>query len=136
MNMARPTVFWIAIALIVLAMSVLLRPVLLPFAVGTALVYLLACGLVWGPPALCDSEGSFQPKQRRRHNALRIGRGCPATAVSSGRGTTSRDLTRREGLTACRASEGFNSHIRVTTKLSHSRLHTEMSASDQPEPSS
>ncbi|GEO16300.1 AI-2E family transporter [Microvirga aerophila] len=41
MTVARPTVFWITIALIVLLMLVLLREILLPFAVGMALAYLL-----------------------------------------------------------------------------------------------
>jgi predicted PurR-regulated permease PerM len=42
MAAARPAVFWITIAIIALVMLVLLRPILLPFAVGMALAYLLA----------------------------------------------------------------------------------------------
>lgn len=41
MTVARPTVFWITIAIIALVMLVLLREILLPFAVGIALAYLL-----------------------------------------------------------------------------------------------
>jgi predicted PurR-regulated permease PerM len=41
MTVARPTVFWITIAIIALVMLVLLREILLPFAVGMALAYLL-----------------------------------------------------------------------------------------------
>ncbi|WP_201842039.1 AI-2E family transporter [Microvirga zambiensis] len=42
MTVARPTLFWITIAIISLLMLVLLREILLPFAVGMALAYLLA----------------------------------------------------------------------------------------------
>ena len=41
MTIARPTVFWITIAVIALVMLVLLREILLPFAVGMTLAYLL-----------------------------------------------------------------------------------------------
>jgi hypothetical protein len=41
MTVARPTVFWITISIIALVMLVLLREILLPFAVGMALAYLL-----------------------------------------------------------------------------------------------
>jgi predicted PurR-regulated permease PerM len=41
MTVARPTVFWITIAIIVLLMLVLLREILLPFVIGMALAYLL-----------------------------------------------------------------------------------------------
>ncbi|MFL5202254.1 MAG: AI-2E family transporter, partial [Microvirga sp.] len=41
MTVARPTAFWITIAVIVLVMLVLLREILLPFAIGMALAYLL-----------------------------------------------------------------------------------------------
>ncbi|MGO4526962.1 AI-2E family transporter [Microvirga sp. 2MCAF35] len=42
MTVTRPTVFWIAITIGALAMLVVLREILLPFAVGAALAYLLA----------------------------------------------------------------------------------------------
>jgi predicted PurR-regulated permease PerM len=42
MTIARPTMFWITIAIVALLMLVLLRPILLPFAVGMTLAYLLA----------------------------------------------------------------------------------------------
>ena len=42
MTVARPVIFWITIAAIVLVALVLLRPILMPFAVGMALAYLLA----------------------------------------------------------------------------------------------
>ncbi|MBZ6078260.1 AI-2E family transporter [Microvirga puerhi] len=42
MTVARPSIFWITITLIALVMLVLLREILLPFAVGMALAYLLA----------------------------------------------------------------------------------------------
>lgn len=42
MTVARPTIFWITIGAISLVALVLLRPILLPFAVGMALAYLLA----------------------------------------------------------------------------------------------
>lgn len=42
MTVARPTVFWITIAILALLMLVVLRPILLPFAVGMTLAYLLA----------------------------------------------------------------------------------------------
>ncbi|WP_262298915.1 AI-2E family transporter [Microvirga sesbaniae] len=42
MTIARSTLFWIALAVLALLMLVLLRPILLPFAVGIALAYLLA----------------------------------------------------------------------------------------------
>jgi predicted PurR-regulated permease PerM len=41
MTVARPTVFWIAIAIIALVMLAVLREILLPFAIGMALAYLL-----------------------------------------------------------------------------------------------
>ncbi|MFL5021627.1 MAG: AI-2E family transporter [Microvirga sp.] len=41
MTVARPTAFWITIAVIVLVMLVLLREILPPFAIGMALAYLL-----------------------------------------------------------------------------------------------
>jgi predicted PurR-regulated permease PerM len=41
MTVARPTAFWITIAVIALVMLVLLHEILLPFAVGMALAYLL-----------------------------------------------------------------------------------------------
>jgi predicted PurR-regulated permease PerM len=41
MTVARPTAFWITIAVIALVMLVLLHEILLPFAVGLALAYLL-----------------------------------------------------------------------------------------------
>ncbi|KAB0265772.1 AI-2E family transporter [Microvirga brassicacearum] len=41
MTVARPTVFWVTITIIALVMLVLLREILLPFAVGMALAYLL-----------------------------------------------------------------------------------------------
>ncbi|MFL5163516.1 MAG: hypothetical protein ACJ8CZ_13870 [Microvirga sp.] len=41
MTIARPTVFWITIAIIALVMLMLLHEILLPFAVGLALAYLL-----------------------------------------------------------------------------------------------
>ncbi|ANY79168.1 hypothetical protein BB934_13880 [Microvirga ossetica] len=41
MTIARPTVFWITIAVIALVTLVLLREILLPFAVGMTLAYLL-----------------------------------------------------------------------------------------------
>lgn len=41
MTVARPTVFWITITIIALMMLVLLHEILLPFAVGMALAYLL-----------------------------------------------------------------------------------------------
>jgi len=42
MTVARPTLFWITIAILALLMLVLLRPILLPFAIGMMLAYLLA----------------------------------------------------------------------------------------------
>ncbi|MEZ0168702.1 AI-2E family transporter [Microvirga sp. TS319] len=42
MTVARPTIFWISVVTIALLMLVLLRPILLPFAVGMTLAYLLA----------------------------------------------------------------------------------------------
>ncbi|WP_414475709.1 AI-2E family transporter [Microvirga sp. M2] len=42
MTVARPTIFWITVVTIALLMLVLLRPILLPFAVGMTLAYLLA----------------------------------------------------------------------------------------------
>ncbi|RDI59782.1 AI-2E family transporter [Microvirga subterranea] len=42
MTVSRPTVFWVTIAIIALLMLVLLREILLPFAVGITLAYLLA----------------------------------------------------------------------------------------------
>jgi predicted PurR-regulated permease PerM len=42
MTVARPTIFWITICVLALAALVLLRPILLPFAAGMALAYLLA----------------------------------------------------------------------------------------------
>jgi predicted PurR-regulated permease PerM len=41
MTVARPTVFWLTTAIIVLLMLVLLREILLPFAIAMALAYLL-----------------------------------------------------------------------------------------------
>jgi predicted PurR-regulated permease PerM len=41
MTVSRPTLFWITIAAIVVIALVLLRPILLPFAVGMTLAYLL-----------------------------------------------------------------------------------------------
>jgi predicted PurR-regulated permease PerM len=41
MTVARPTIFWITVSAIALLALVLLRPILLPFAVGMALAYLL-----------------------------------------------------------------------------------------------
>jgi predicted PurR-regulated permease PerM len=41
MTVARPTVFWITISIVALLMLLLLREILLPFAVGMALAYLL-----------------------------------------------------------------------------------------------
>src|SRR5215212_6559847 len=41
MTMARPTLFWITISAITVLALVLLRPVLLPFALGMTLAYLL-----------------------------------------------------------------------------------------------
>jgi predicted PurR-regulated permease PerM len=41
MSVARPTLFWIMISAVALAALVLLRPILLPFAVGATLAYLL-----------------------------------------------------------------------------------------------
>lgn len=42
MSIARPSIFWIMIAIIALVMLLLLHEILLPFAVGLALAYLLA----------------------------------------------------------------------------------------------
>jgi predicted PurR-regulated permease PerM len=42
MTVARPTIFWITIILITIVMLVVLREILLPFAVGIVLAYLLA----------------------------------------------------------------------------------------------
>lgn len=42
MTIARPTIFWIATCAIVVAALILLRPILLPFALGATLAYLLA----------------------------------------------------------------------------------------------
>ncbi|MET0527760.1 MAG: AI-2E family transporter [Microvirga sp.] len=42
MTVARPTIFWITIAFIAMVMLVVLREILLPFAVGIVLAYLLA----------------------------------------------------------------------------------------------
>jgi predicted PurR-regulated permease PerM len=42
MTIARPAIFWIAMSAIVVVALVLLRPILMPFAVGMALAYLLA----------------------------------------------------------------------------------------------
>src|SRR5215212_2393805 len=41
MTMARPTLFWITISAITVMALVLLRPILLPFALGMTLAYLL-----------------------------------------------------------------------------------------------
>src|SRR5215217_6649222 len=41
MTIARPTLFWITITAIALVALLLLRPILLPFAVGMVLAYLL-----------------------------------------------------------------------------------------------
>jgi hypothetical protein len=41
MMVARPTAFWIVIAIVALLMLVLLREILLPFAIGMVLAYLL-----------------------------------------------------------------------------------------------
>src|SRR5215217_9560049 len=41
MTITRPVVFWITISAIVLVALVLLRPILMPFAIGMALAYLL-----------------------------------------------------------------------------------------------
>src|SRR4051794_11280198 len=41
MTVARPTLFWITISAIAVMALVLLRPILLPFAVGATLAYLL-----------------------------------------------------------------------------------------------
>ncbi|WP_457093250.1 AI-2E family transporter [Microvirga sp. P5_D2] len=42
MTVARPTIFWITIAFIAMVMLVVLREILLPFAVGIVLAYMLA----------------------------------------------------------------------------------------------
>ena len=42
MTIARPATFWIIISVIAVAALVLLRPILMPFAIGMALAYLLA----------------------------------------------------------------------------------------------
>ena len=51
MRVTRSTLFRITIAVIALLMQVLLRPILLPFAVGMTLAYLLA-------PVSTDWSGS------------------------------------------------------------------------------
>jgi predicted PurR-regulated permease PerM len=45
MTVARPTLFWITISAIAVVALVLLRPILLPFAVGMTLAYLLVPGV-------------------------------------------------------------------------------------------
>src|SRR5215217_5804747 len=42
MTMARPVIFWIGISTLLLTALVLLRPIMMPFAVGMVLAYLLA----------------------------------------------------------------------------------------------